>query len=459
MTDESATTPARERARTTRQTRRARAPMALAGDSDLRDLAKLQRETMGYFLHETNPANGLVPDSTRRGAPSSIAAVGLALASYPVAVERGLMRRAEARSRVFTTLRFFAESPHGDSPNATGFRGFYYHFLDMRSGRRHRHVELSTMDTAILLAGVLTAAMYFNADSASERALRDIAAELLARADWLWARNGAATICHGWTPERGFLRHHWTGYNEALLLYVLALGSTNHRVPKASYGAWTSTYRWKKVLGQEFLYSGPLFTHQLPHVWLDFRGIQDAYMRARGIDYFENSRRATLVQQSYAARNPRNFRGYGPLMWGITASDGPGRTVRRVDGVERRFYDYFARGVPFGPDDGTLSPWGVVASLPFAPDVVLPTLRHFRLRHPEIRSRYGFLCSFNPTFPGGATRASGWVSRGYYGLEQGPVVLMIENFLSGFLWRLLRASPIVQDGLRRAGFTGAWLGA
>src|SRR5690606_38855952 len=175
-----------------------------------------------------------------------------------------------------------------------------------------------------------------------------------------------------------------------------------------------------------------------------------------GIDYFENSRRATLVQQAYARRNPRGFRGYGEHAWGVTASDGPGRCTRVVDGVERRFHGYRARGVPWGLDDGTLSPWAVAAALPFAPEIVLPTLRHIDRTYPDVMDRFGYLGSFNPTFPGEHGEA-GWVCPAHYGIDQGPVVLMIENHRSGLIWRLSRSCPPVATGLRRAGFTGGWL--
>lgn len=420
-----------------------------------RELLGLQRATFEYFRKETNPENGLVPDSTRQGAHSSIAAIGFALAAYPIGVERAFITRAEAAERTLTTLRFFANSPQGTGPEAIGYKGFYYHFLDMKTGRRAWQCELSTMDTTYLLAGALTAAAYFDRQEAAEREIRRLGEALYRRADWQWAQNGAATVTMGWKPESGFLRYRWQGYSEALLLYVLGLGSPTHPLPAASYRAWTSTYRWKKLYGHEFLYAGPLFIHQLSHMWIDFRGIQDEFMRGKAIDYFENSRRATYVQQQYAIRNPRKFTGYGEYIWGITASDGPGPARRRIDGIERRFYDYKARGIPYGPDDGTLAPWAVIASLPFAPEIVLPSIRHFDETYPEMTSTYGFKCSYNPTFSDGSRK--GWVSKGYYGLDQGPIVLMIENYRSEFLWRLMRRCPHILTGLRRAGFAGGWL--
>lgn len=428
-------------------------------------LDDIQRDTFGYFLRETNRANGLVPDNTRTGAPCSIAAVGFALTSYAIGAERGFITRAEAVERTLVTLRFFWNSEQSDAPDATGYKGFYYHFLDMQTGRRTWKSELSTIDTTFLLAGALLAAAYFDAQSADEGEIRSITDALYRRADWQWAQNGTCKVSHGWKPkgkrrnssEAGFLKYHWDGYCEAILLYVLGLGSPTHPLPAESYQAWTESYRWKKLYGIEFLYAGPLFIHQMSHIWIDFRGIQDEFMRARGIDYFENSRRATYVQQQYAIRNPKKLYGYGTNCWGITASDGPGPATQNVNGVGRRFYDYRARGVPYGPDDGTIAPWAAIASLPFAPEIVLPAIDHFETCYPEMISEYGFKCSFNPSFTDGGGSSTGWISKGYFGLDQGPIVLMIENYRSGLVWRLMRDCPYISHGLRRAGFTNGWL--
>jgi hypothetical protein len=418
-------------------------------------LETLQRVTFDYFLKETNPQNGLVLDSTREDSPCSIAATGFALAAYPVGVERGFLKRKDAVKRILTTLHFFLNSQQGKEPDATGYKGFYYHFLDMKTGRRVWNCELSTIDSTFLIAGALMAAEYFNHDTDDERELREIAHALYARADWQWAQNGGKTVTHGWRPENGFIKYRWQGYDEALILYVLGLASPTFPLPASSYSAWTETYKWKKLYGHEFLYAGPLFIHQLSHVWIDLRGIQDGYMRGKGIDYFENSRRATLIQQQYAIRNPRGFKGYGENIWGLTASDGPGPANKKIGGRMRRFYDYKNRGVPQGPDDGTLAPWAVIASLPFTPEIVLPSLRHFDETFPEMTSKYGFKCSFNPTFSG--TSNKGWISKGYYGLDQGPIVLMIENYRSELLWRLMKNCRYLLEGLRRAGFKGGWL--
>lgn len=423
------------------------------------DLAQLERDTFKYFADEINLRNGLIPDNTRQGAPSSIAVVGFALTAYPIGVERGYMTRAEAIKRSLISLRFFHDGPQGKGPDAIGYKGFYYHFLDMKTGRRVWNCEISTIDTTYLLAGALSAAMYFDRETKEESELRRLAETLYARADWHWAQNGGLTVTHGWKPETGFIKYRWTGYSEALILYVLGLASPTFPLPDDSYRAFTRTYKWKKLYGHEFLYAGPLFIHQLSHMWIDFRGIQDEYMSGKAIDYFENSRRAVYVQQAYAIRNPKRLSGYDRHRWGITASDGPGPAVRRTSGRTRRFYDYVARAIPYGPDDGTLAPWAVAGSLPFAPEVVLPSLQRINQDYPEMTSKYGFKCSYNPTFTSGNRKHKGWVSKGYYGLDQGPIVMMIENYRSGLLWRLMRQCPYIINGLRRAGFRGGWLGA
>ena len=423
------------------------------------ELEKLQRESFDYFLHETNPANGLVIDKNAQGWPASIAATGLALACYPVSVERGFMTRGAAVERTLATLRFFWNSPQGTEPDATGYKGFYYHFLDMQTGRRAWHCELSTIDSAFLLAGALTAGAYFNANTSEEGEIRTLADALYCRADWRWAQNQGDTVTHGWKPESGFLGYRWEGYDEALLLYILGLGSPTHPLARSSYEAWATTYRWESHFGQEYLYAGSLFTHQLSHTWVDFRGIQDEYMRGKGIDYFENSRRATLVQQLYAIDNPLNFKSYGHHCWGITASEGPGPGSVEVERVVRPLFDYIARGVPYGPDDGTLAPWAVVASLPFAPEIVLPTLDYciYQAKLTEFNS-YGFKASFNPSHPGEPGNPYGWwVSPWHFGLNQGPIILMIENYRSGMLWQLMRSCSYINGGLKLAGFEGGWL--
>ncbi len=421
------------------------------------DLDRLQVTTLQYYLHESNPANGLIRDKTERSAPSSIAAVGLGLSTIPVLVERGVVSREFAPEIVLRKLRFFRDSPHGPEPDATGYKGFYYHFLDMKSGRRVWECELSTIDSAFLFAGMLMCAAYFDGDTEEEGEVRELADALYRRADWQWALNGGAAISHGWKPETGFIPYRWTGYDEGLLLYLLGLGSPTFPLTPESYAAYCSTYQWKKIYGREVLYSGPLFTHQLSHLWIDFRDLRDAFMREHDTDYFQNTRQATYVHREYAISNPLEFAAYGEFCWGITATDGPGWEKRTVNGIERQFYDYYARGAPYGPDDGTLAPWVVVASLPFAPEIVIPTIRAMARLDLGVMKRYGFKPSFNETYEIPDSPTGWWVTPHHFGVDQGPVVLMIENYRTGLIWNIMRRSPYIAVGLRRAGFRGGWL--
>src|SRR5882757_6917059 len=283
---------------------------------------------------------------------SAISSTGLGLSCYPVAVNNGWLTRADAAERVLTALRFFEHSPQGPEPDVTGYKGFYYHFLDMKAGRRAGKCELSTVDSAFLLAGMLVAAAFFDADTAAEHEIRETAVSLYRRADWQWALYGVpcnangwptqivedVTIVHGGTPENGFISYRYRGYDESLLMHVLALGSSTFALPAECYGSWQKTFDWRKQYGIEYLHTGPLFIHQLSHCWLDLSGIVDRFMHDKGLDYFENSRRAVGVQRSYAEENPHNFRGYGPLAWGVSASDGPGPATKIVDNVERTFW-------------------------------------------------------------------------------------------------------------------------
>jgi hypothetical protein len=421
------------------------------------ELAQLQFTTLLYYLHESNPDNGLVRDKTDPTAPVSIAAVGMALATIPVVVERGVMIRTFAAKITRKRLRFLYDCRQGPEPDASGYRGFFYHFLDIESGRRVWQCELSTIDSAFLFAGALTVATYFDGDTADEAEIRQLANDLYQRADWNWVRNGGPTLTHGWRPESGFITYRWQGYDEGLLLYILGLGSPTFALPPESFTAYCSTYQWKTIYGRELLYSGPLFTHQLSHLWVDFRELRDGFMRECASDYFINSRQATYVQQEYAIRNPMDFVGYGKHCWGFTACDGPGWIKREINGVEREFYDYIARGAPDGPDDGTVAPWVVVASLPFAPEIVIPTIRHFAEMQLGKTRRYGFKPSFNQTFVTGESSTGWWISPYHFGIDQGPVVLMIENYRTGLIWDIMRRCPPLVTGLRRAGFKGGWL--
>ncbi len=407
--------------------------------SDESLLESTARQAFTYFEEHVNPENGLIADSSRPHSHASIAATGMALSLYPIAAERGWWNRERALKITLDTLRFFAGSVQSEAPDATGYRGFYYHFLDMRNGKRAWKCELSSIDSALLLTGMLTARAYFDLDTPDEREVRARAGELFARADWNWMCDETNVVSLGWRPKRGFLPYAWRGYNEGLLVSILGLGSRAHPLPDENYREWCSSYKWKTIYGHEFLYAGPLFIHQFPQMWLDLRGRPDAWIRERGSDYFENSRRATYVQREYARRNPRGWIGYGADNWGISASDGPGPTSRLFGEKIRQFKGYAARGVPFGADDGTLSPWAAIASLPFAPEIVLPLMHQMSARHLD------FEVTHNPSF-------DDWICPIRLAINQGPMVAMIENHRSGLLWDLMRDCDVLERGLARAGF-------
>jgi hypothetical protein len=431
-------------------------------------LADLEERTFRWFWDLADPGTGLIPDRNPTPSFSSVAAVGFGLTAYVVGAERGWVTREEARDRTLHVLRFLWEAPEGPQrTGVTSYKGFFYHFLDMKTGHRFETVELSTIDTTLLLAGALTCQSYFDRNDPSEAAIRDLAEKLYRRVDWTWAQVRPPAVSHGWKPESGFIISDWKGYNEAMILYVLALGSPTHPVGPEAWQAWTSTYEWHRYFGQEHLTFGPLFGHQYSHVWIDFRGIQDEYMRGKGIDYFENSRRAAYSQQTYAIKNPGGWRGYGEKLWGLTASDGPLDITLKIDGRNRTFHTYWARGASPQEltDDGTLVPTAAVASLPFAPEIVLPTIREMRHRYGEhLYGRYGFLDAFNPTFDvdvkpqhGKVVRGLGWFDTDYLGIDQGPIMAMIENYRSDLIWGLMRKNPHIRRGLERAGFSGGWL--
>jgi hypothetical protein len=423
-------------------------------------LDTLQSRTIQYFLQTADSTTGLSPDRWPSPSPSSIAAVGFALTGYPVAVERGLISRAEAAERVRKALRFLWTLPQGDQSGGTaGYRGFFYHFVAMHTGLRVWNCELSTIDTGLLIAGVLLCQSYFDARNSPEREIRTLADSLYRRIDWVWAADGSAGIRLGWYPKRGFVTKTWTGYDEAMILYILALGSPTHGIAEESWTHYTSTYLWAKYHGLEFISFGPLFGHQYSHCWIDFRGIQDPYMRSRGIDYFENSRRATASQRSYAIANPAGFAGYSDSIWGLTACDGPRDAVLEVQGRQRKFQTYAARGVSVDwvNDDGTIAPTAAGGSVAFSPEICIPALKAMRNRHGDRLFReLGFADAFNATFITPST-PQGWYDRDYLGIDQGPILLMIENLRNGFVWEIMKKNPYVMRGLKRAGFAGAWL--
>jgi hypothetical protein len=431
-------------------------------------LDTLERRTFNWFWERSDPNNGLTPDRWPSKSFSSIAAVGFALTAYPVGVERGYVARADAAQRTLNTLRFMYNAPQGSqATNVTGYKGFFYHFLDMQTGFRFEQVELSTIDTSLLMGGVLFCQSYFTGSDATESAIRAYADSLYLRIDWAWAVNSPPVVSMGWHPENGFINSDWKGYDEGMIVYVLALGSPTHSIDPASWIEWTKTYQWAAFYGQTHVNFAPLFGHQYSHVWIDFRGIQDAYMRGNGIDYFENSRRATISQRLYAIDNPGQWTGYGANIWGLTAGDGPFDTTFVINGRSRLFWTYTARGAGAGEihDDGTISPTAAGGSVPFAPEIAIPALIAMREKYGDnLFSTYGFLDDFNPTLVNATPKYGrlapgiGWFDTDYLGIDQGPIIAMIENYRSDLIWKTMRKNPYIVAGLKKAGFTGGWLG-
>ncbi len=431
----------------------------------------VERRTFRYFWMTANPVNGLVPDRYPTPSFSSIAAIGFALTAYPVGVERGYVTRQDAAARALTTLRFLHDAPQGPAASGmSGYHGFFYHFLDMVSGTRYQTTELSTIDTALLMAGVLLAGSYFTGTDPAEAEIRSLADDLYRRVDWAWAADATGLVSLAWTPESGFHPLRWRGYNEAMIVYVLGLGSPSSPLPSGAWQNWSASYdaQWRTQFGQTYLTFPPLFGHQYSHVWVDFRGIQDPYMRAKGSDYFQNSRSATYAQQSYAVANPLGWRDYGLLTFGVTASDGPGAWTATYNGQTRTFYGYAGRGMGglATYDDGTIAPTGAISSIAFAPEIVLPALSDMTTRYGNyLYSTYGFIDAFNPSFTfslpvaaGYVVPGMGWFDTDYLGIDQGPILAMVENYRTDLIWRLMRGNAYVRSGLLRAGFTGGWLG-
>jgi len=431
-------------------------------------LDTLQRRTFDFFWERSDSVMGLTPDRWPTRSFVSVAAVGFALTAYPIGVEHGWITREQAAQRVENTLQFFWTARQDSvASGITGYRGLFYHFLVPESGHRFERVELSTIDTALLMGGVLFCQSWFDRAEPREARIRILADSLYRRVDWRWAQVRPPGISHGWTPESGFLEWDYRGYNEAMLLYLLALGSPTHPATPGAWSFYVGGYRWGSFQGEEHVGFPPLFGHHYSHLWVDFRGIRDSVMNTHGIDYFENSRRATVAQQRYAIANPHGFEGYGEHLWGLTACDGPlsGKVTTR--GRERQFDTYRARGasIDYVHDDGVIAPTAAGGSVPFAPEICVPRWIAMRERYGEpLFGRYGFVDAFSPELDadvkvqhGHIVRGVGWFDTDYLGIDQGPILAMIENYRSGLVWRVMRRNPHLVRGLRAAGFTGGWL--
>ncbi len=432
-------------------------------------ISDIQERAFRFFWDTTDPATGLAMDRWPTPSFASIAAVGFALTAYGVGEKHGWITREQARDRTLATLQFFADAPQGDAETRfSGHKGFFYHFLGVTKGLRFARCELSTIDTALLLGGVLFAQSWFDRADPIEARIRDLAERLYRAVEWDWIVPRPPFVSMGWHPESGFIRSDWNIYNEGMILYVLALASPTHPLPPETWTALTQAFdkSWGNAHGGEpHLQFAPMFGHQYSHVWIDFRGIRDPYIASRNIDYFENSRRATYAQRAYANDNPGGKVGYGDDCWGLTACDGPGDFTVTIDGRPREFFSYSARG-PGERDDGTIAPTAALGSIAFAPEIVEPMIAKLHARYgPGIYEKYGFLDSFNPTLTradaplkhGRIVPGIGWVDRDYLGIDQGPIVAMIENRRSGMIWEVMRRNPHIRRGLERAGFTGGWL--
>lgn len=431
----------------------------------------VERRTFLWFWETANAKNGLVPDRWPTPSFCSIAAVGFALVAYAIGVERGFCSRGDARDRTLTTLRFFWNARQGpERTGVIGYKGFFYHFLDMQDGTRFKDVELSSVDTTILLMGALFAGQYFDRDDPGEREIRDLSQKLYERADWNFFRSdGRAPISMGWHPEHGLIPANWVGFNEGMCVNILALGSPTHPGPDNLWQQWTAPYPnfWRGEGPTRRVAFAPLFPGQYSQIFIDFRGIRDAVMRQAGFDYFENSRRETYSNWSYCAANPMGWQGYSKRLWGLAACDGPGDFTLGYKGQTRHFFGYSARGPigePDGRDDGTLTASAALGALPFAPEIVLPCAE-MMMKWPRLFDRYGFKDAFNPSFrytqvkveTGSVDPQNGWVAKDYLGIDQGPILLQAANYRDDFVWKYMRLVAAIRRGLQRAGFTGGWL--
>ncbi|HSD63285.1 MAG TPA: glucoamylase family protein [Ignavibacteriaceae bacterium] len=416
-------------------------------------LDSLQYRSFLYFINEINPEIGLVKDRNTDESACSIAAVGWAVPVWAIGAENHWITREKASGLTLNLIRFLCNSEQSTEPDATGYKGFYYHFLNMNTGKREWNSELSTIDTAWLLAGIRFAMQYYDLDNAAEKAIRELGDRLTNRVDWNWTiikkskhEGHQGLIAMSYKPEEGLGDFGWYGYTEALYLYILAAG-TNLNNPMEVYNVWLSGYVWKEPYpGLGHIIFPPLFGHQYSEMFIDFRGLADKYLKEKGIDYFENSRRATLSNRNYCIQNLQGWTGYDSLTWGISACDGPGDFEK--DG--KRFYGYGGRGAS-GPDDnyiddGTLTPEAAGGSIPFAPEVCIPTLLNMYEKYGDkgLWGIYGLKDAFNLTVD--------WYDKDYLGLDEGPIVIMIENYKSGLIWKYSMKDTVIIKGLEKLGF-------
>jgi len=277
----------------------------------------LQQANFDYFWYAANPANGLVPDRSTAGSACSIAAVGFGLTAIGIGIDHGWISRTQGVTRVMATLNTFLNGPQGSgSSGVIGYNGWFYHFLDMNTALRSPGSELSSIDTALLLSGILYCKQYFTGTNANETSIRMMSDSIFSRVNWTWMAQGSPAVAMGWQPTSGFSGFgNWIGYDEGMIIYLLGLGTATNPLPASAWNYWTSGYIWATYYGQSFVQFPPLFGHEYSHCWIDFRHTADAYMNGRNSTYFVNSRRAALAQQSYCIDNPLGWVGYGSNVW------------------------------------------------------------------------------------------------------------------------------------------------
>ncbi len=423
-------------------------------------LNELKKTTFNYFWDLADTTTWQIPDRYPSKTFTSIAATGFGLATYLVGIENQYITRQQGAQRVYNTLNWLHKSVQGpDKTGISGHKGFFYHFLTYDEGYRYQKVELSTIDTGLLMAGILSCQSYFDGDNNLETEIRALADSLYLRIDWNWAMNGQDVMSMGWHPETGFIKATWEGYNEAMILLIMAMGSPTHPIPESSWDAWCRTYQWADFYGFEHVNFNGFLGHHYSHMFIDFKGIQDDYMKQKGIDYFENSRRGTLSSRAYCIKNPGNFMAYSDSVWGLTACDGPLDTTMVYKGRNVNFFTYKARGasIQYIVDDGTIAPTAAGGSIPFAPDECIKALISMKNLYGEkVYGQYGFFDAFNPSFVTN-NFPSGWFDTDYLGLDQGPFVIQIENYQTGLIWNIMKKNKYIVNGLKKAGFTGGWL--
>ena len=424
-------------------------------------LEDLQKRTFRYFWVSADPVTNLVPDRWPTPSFSSIAAQGFGYPAWIIGIENGWVTREDVALKVKNSLKFLYNLPQGaQTSKISGYKGFYYHFLDMKTGSRFKKVELSSIDTGLLMAGILTCMSYFDRDNSVEAEIRQLADSLYRRVEWDWMFDSTQyALSMGWHPENGFIPSWWSGYNEAMILMILAIASPTHPIPANAWQRWCSTYIWAKFQGYEHVNFGPLFGHQYSHLFIDFKGLQDSFMLSKGIDYFENSRRATLANRAYCISNHLGFSHYNDSIWGLTACDGPKATVIQSDERQIRIHSYSARGAAanYLVDDGTIAPTAAGGSIPFAPEICIPALRAmYTLYGDKIYGMYGFKDAFNPFYKD-QNNEFGWYDIDYLGIDQGPILIMIQNYYNQLIWNILRKNSYIREGLIKAGFKGGWL--